>query len=54
MILEGNPAACVGNDLVRPAKQVSKSFGNRLGGNSSKKLALKKAFNMQPGESLVK
>ena len=54
MALECNCAANVDNDLTWPAKWISESFGNKLGGNSSKKLALEKAFSMKPGESLVK
>lgn len=54
MALECNFAAVVDNDLTWPAKWVSERFGNKLGGNSSKKLALERAFSMKPGESLVK
>lgn len=50
----GTPAARVGNELAWPAEQVSESFGNKLGGNTSKELALERAFNEKPGESLVK
>ena len=54
MVLEGNLVACVGGDLARPAEWVSESFDKKLGGNSSKTLALERAFNLRPGESLVK
>lgn len=50
----GTPAACVSNELAWPAEQVSVSFGNKLGGNSSKELALERTFNKKPDESLVK
>lgn len=52
MVLESNLVAGIGNNLAWPAKQVSESFGNKLSGNSSKKLALERALNMKPGESL--